>query len=57
MHPHVYRPEIPQANRFQPNKVFLERADSMMSGPNGAVESNYIVLKGNIEFTRGDMHL
>lgn len=57
VHPHVYRPEIPQANRFQPNKVFLERADSMMSGPNGAVESSYIVLKGNIEFTRGDMHL
>ncbi len=53
----VYKPEIPKANRYQRNKVFLERADSMISGPNGAVESSYIVLKGNIEFSRGDMHL
>lgn len=50
---HEFRPQIPKANRFQKNRVFLERADSMVSGPG----NTYIILKGNIEFTRGDMHM
>lgn len=50
---HEFKPQIPSASRYQRNKVFLERADSMVSGP----ANTYIILKGNIEFTRGDMHL
>lgn len=50
---HEFKPQIPKANRFQKNKVFLERADSMVSGP----ANTYIILKGNIEFSRGDMHM
>ena len=50
---HEFKPQIPSASRYQRNKVFLERADSMVSGP----ANTYIILKGNIEFARGDMHL
>ncbi len=55
-HGQAIKPTIPGANRYQKNKVFLERADSMVSGPAGFNDS-YIILKGNIEFSRGDMHL
>lgn len=49
----VFRPTIPAASRYQRNKLFLEHADSMM-----IVEAkDYIVLKGNIDFCRDDMHL
>ena len=52
-----YEPVIPQANRYQANKVFLERADSMLSAPVENPANSYILLMGNIEFSRGDMHL
>lgn len=53
----VFEPTIPNANRYQANKVFLERADSMLSEPVENPMKSYILLMGNIEFTRGDMHL
>lgn len=52
-----FKPEIPNASRYQANKVFLERADSMLSGPVENPMNSYIILMGNIEFSRGDMHL
>ena len=52
-----FEPEIPEANRYQANKVFLERADSMLSAPVKNPLESYILLMGNIEFSRGDMHL
>lgn len=51
------KPEIPNANRYQANKVFLEKADSMLSAPVEDPMNSYILLMGNIEFSRGDMHL
>ena len=50
-------PQIPHANRYQRNRVFLERADSLISGPMAGNIVTYQVLKGNVEFSRGDMHL
>lgn len=52
-----FEPEIPEANRYQANRVFLERADSMLSAPVKNPLESYILLMGNIEFSRGDMHL
>ncbi len=53
----MVEPSIPNANRYQANKVFLERADSMLSAPVENPMKSYILLMGNIEFSRGDMHL
>ena len=48
-------PQIPQANRNQTNKVFLENADLLKA--NEAVSRDYQVLKGNVRFRRGDMYM
>lgn len=53
----AYEPQIPKESRYQANRVFLERADSMLSAPVQNPAKSYILLMGNIEFSRGDMHL
>ncbi len=58
--PQKYEPTIPSTSRYQSNKVFLERADSMVSPAASQVSNplnSYIILKGNVEFSRADMHL
>lgn len=54
---HVKRitPQIPQANRFQMNKVFLENADVLSA--NEQISTDYQVLKGNVKFRRGNMFM
>lgn len=55
--PNVSRitPQIPQANRHQSNKVFLENADLLSA--NEARSTDYQVLKGNVRFRRNDMYM
>ena len=55
--PHLRRitPIIPDANRFDPGKVFLENADALVADENRSTE--YRVLRGNVRFRRGDMTL
>ena len=48
-------PQIPQANRHQSNKVFLENADLLSA--NEARSTDYQVLKGNVRFRRNDMYM
>ncbi len=48
-------PQIPQANRHQSNKVFLENADLLTA--NEARSTDYQVLKGNVRFRRNDMYM
>lgn len=48
-------PIIPDANRFDPGKVFLENADALVADENRSTE--YRVLRGNVRFRRGDMTL
>ena len=49
------KPQIPQANRYQKNKVFLENADRLTA--NEEISVDYQVLKGNVRFRRGDMYM
>jgi len=44
-------PTIAKANRHQTGKIFLERADSLVS----LTGIEYQILKGNVEFRKGDM--
>ncbi len=55
--PHLRRitPMIPDANRFDPGKVFLENADVLIANDQRSTE--YRVLKGNVRFRRGNMTL
>lgn len=55
--PHLRRitPIIPDANRFDPGKVFLENADALVADEQRSTE--YRVLRGNVRFRRGDMTL
>ena len=55
--PHLRRitPIIPDANRFDPGKVFLENADALVADENRSTE--YRVLRGNVRFRRGNMTL
>lgn len=55
--PHIRRitPVIPDANRFDPGKVFLENADALVADEKRSTE--YRVLRGNVRFRRGDMTL
>ena len=55
--PHLRRitPIIPDANRFDPGKVFLENADALVADEHRSTE--YRVLRGNVRFRRGDMTL
>lgn len=48
-------PQIPNANRNQTNRVFLENADLLSA--NEAISLDYQVLKGNVRFRRGDMYM
>ena len=48
-------PQIPNANRNQTNKVFLENADLLRADE--AISRDYQVLKGNVRFRRGDMYM
>ncbi len=48
-------PIIPDANRFDPGKVFLENADFLIANEQRSTE--YRVLKGNVRFRRGNMTL
>jgi lipopolysaccharide export system protein LptA len=54
---HVNRitPQIPKANRFQKNKVFLENSDILSADEN--VSRDYQVLRGNVKFRRGNMFM
>lgn len=47
------KPEIPSANRYQEDKVFLENADSLYR-PGNEMEEKQIV-KGNVKFRQGGM--
>ena len=49
-------PVIPQQNRYQEGKVFLERADSLYTDPLFGRDDQQI-LKGNVQFRQGDMYL
>lgn len=46
-------PEIPSANKYQEDKVFLEQADSLFR-PDGEIEEKQVV-KGNVKFRQGGM--
>ena len=48
-------PQIPNANRNQTNKVFLENADLLKANEN--ISRDYQVLKGDVRFRRGDMYM
>lgn len=54
---HVSRitPQIPKADRYQRNKVFLENADELIADETRSTE--YQVLRGNVRFRRGDMYM
>ena len=47
--------QIPSANRFQKNKVFLENADQLRADER--ISTDYQILKGNVKFRRGDMYM
>ena len=49
------KPQIPSANRYQKNKVFLENADELSANEQQSTE--YQILKGNVRFRRGDMYM
>lgn len=54
---HIRRitPIIPDANRFDPGKVFLENADVLIADEHRSTD--YRVLRGNVRFRRGNMTL
>ena len=54
---HVTRitPQIPNADRNQHNKVFLENADVLLADEQRSTD--YQVLRGNVRFRRGDMFM
>ena len=43
-------PQIPNANRNQKNKIFLERADVLVADEN--ISRDYQILRGNVEFSK-----
>lgn len=51
----VIRPTIPAANRHEPGKVFLERAERLMYDQ--MRDSDVQVLVGNVMFRKGDMFM
>lgn len=48
-------PQIPKANRYQRDKVFLENADELIADENRS--KDYQILRGNVRFRRGDMYM
>ena len=49
------KPQIPKANRYQKNKVFLENADLLTADED--ISTEYQRLKGNVRFRRGNMFM
>ncbi len=49
------KPQIPSANRYQKNKVFLENADELTASEQQSTD--YQILRGNVRFRRGDMFM
>lgn len=47
------KPSIPEANRYQDDKVFLENADSLFRPPNEFEE--FQIVKGSVKFRQGSM--
>ena len=47
------KPQIPTANRNTEQRVFLEKADTMRK----QTVDSFLVLIGNVEFSRGGMHM
>lgn len=54
---HVKRitPQIPKANRYQKDRVFLENADILTADER--ISTDYQILRGNVRFRRGDMYM
>ncbi len=48
------RPIVPTADRHQPNRLFLEQADSLIVTPE---EKDVQILMGNVMFRKGDMFM
>ncbi len=51
------KPEIPSANRYQTDKVFLEQADSLFKRRPGWREEEHQVVSGNVKFRQGGMFM
>ncbi|MDE6714923.1 MAG: hypothetical protein K2J74_00385, partial [Muribaculaceae bacterium] len=50
-----FTPQIPEADRYQKNKVFLEYADKLSM--NEAISTDYQVLTGNVKFRKEGMFM
>lgn len=51
------KPEIPSANRYQTDKVFLEQADSLFKRRPNWREEEHQVVSGNVKFRQGGMFM
>ncbi len=51
----IIRPEIPNANRNDTRKVFLEKADSLYAPEPAYGMPSYQIVKGNVAFRQGGM--
>ena len=49
------KPQIPSANRFQKNKIFLENADVLAA--DYSINPDYQILRGNVKFRKGGMFM
>ncbi len=49
------RPSIPGVNRYQHDKVFLERADSLYS--RGGLDAEHQIVSGNVMFRQANMYM
>lgn len=49
------RPTVPDANRYQTDKVFLEQADSLFRRRELFGEEEHQIVKGNVRFRQGNM--
>lgn len=49
------KPQIPSANRYQKNKVFLENADVLVADNN--LTPDYQILRGNVQFRKNGMFM
>ncbi|MBR5101742.1 MAG: hypothetical protein IK092_01280 [Muribaculaceae bacterium] len=53
--PQKIQPQIPSADRFQKNKVFLENANSLVADER--ISTDYMILRGDVQFRRGNMFM
>ena len=49
------KPQIPSANRYQKNKIFLENADVLAA--DYSINPDYQILRGNVKFRKGGMFM